>query len=184
MLNFKTQLTALLIFLAALAGCGYHLSESGTPSGLQLDSLAIPVMRSTASYPGFETTFTGIIRREFISHARMPLADSTRARAVLRGYVYDIRTDPLTYRFVQSKVGGKTTTHEVTGSRWLSLKLDAELIDSQTGETIWEKRAMEEKAVFQVSADPLRMRANREKALQSIAERLAERIYQQTMERF
>jgi hypothetical protein len=184
MLNFASKLTVFLIFFAPLAGCGYHLRESGTPLGPQIESLAIPMMQSTASYPGFETTFTGIIRREFVSHARMPLVDSGRARAVLRGYVYDIRTDPLTYSLIRTEVHGRTTTHEVTSSRWLSLKLDAELIDAQTGETIWKNRGMEEKAAFRVSADPLKMRDNRQKALESVAERLAERIYQQTMERF
>ena len=100
------------------------------------------------------------------------------------GKLSEIRADPLTYDIAKSSVGGETTSYEVTDSRRLKIRLDAKLLERATGRIIWEEEGMEEKARYLVTEDTLTNRYNRERALHEIAERLADRLYLKTMERF
>ena len=165
-------------------GCGYHLKTAGEPVGINIRSLAIPLMTSSSSNIGFEPDFTRIIREEFISHARVPLLPRERAQKVLTGRIYDIETEPLGYDYLQQTIKGHSSTYGVTNSRRLKIKLDVRLTDSTNGKIVWRERAMEERASFQVGTDPLANRYNQQQALEKIARRLAKRIYMRTMERF
>jgi len=167
-----------------LGGCGYKFRSDGAPVGIDIQSLAIPLMESTSSDLGFESDFTKAIRDEFIRHADVPLVSRDEASMVLIGKLSEIRTDPLTYEITKSAVGGETTSYEVTDSRRLRIRLDAKLLENATGRIIWAEEGLEEKARYLVGEDPLTNRYNREKALQEIARRLADRIYLKTMERF
>jgi len=165
-------------------GCGYHFRADGEPVGIEIQNLAIPLIKSTSSNMAFEADFTRIIRDEFISHARVPLVSRERAQAVLTGRIYDIRTEPLTYDIQQQVIEGHLITHEVTGSRRLKIKMDIKLTDQATGKNIWHERSMEEDAIFIVVTDPLVTRYNQREALKEIARVLAKRVYLKTMERF
>jgi hypothetical protein len=172
-----------LILLFA-AGCGYHLRAGGKPIGIQIESLAIPLMESTSSSLGFEGDFTRVIREEFVSHSKVPLVSRDEAAAVLIGKVYEIKTDPYSYNLTQTTIQGEEKNYETTNARWLRIKLDVKLMDRSTGKVIWHDRGMEEKETFAVGTDPLANRYNERNAVRQIARRLAERIYLKTMERF
>jgi len=173
-----------LISLIIPQGCGYHFRETGKPIGVQIQSLAIPLMESTSSSLGFEGVFTRMIREEFVSHARVPIVSRDEAATVLIGRVSEIKTEPYTYRVDRNTVGGRKTTYEVTNARWLRVKLDARLVERPSGKIIWAERGMEERTTFSVGTDPLENRYNQDQALRRIARSLAERIYLKTMERF
>ena len=174
----------ILLCLSALPGCGYRFKEAGRPVGVDLRSLAIPLIPSTSTSLGFEGDFTRALREEFVSHARIPLLPVSEAQAVLRGRVYEIKTEPLSYELTQSPVQGGLATYETTNTRRLKVRLEARLVDTATGNVIWEDRAMEEKATYAIGTDPLTNRYNRRQALQKIAGTLAAKIYSKTMERF
>lgn len=168
-----------------MAGCGYHLQATDRPmGGVRIDSLAIPLMASTSSSLGFEGDFTEVIRREFVSHSKIPLVPKHEASAVLIGRVCEIRTEPVSYSTTRETIQGRTYNYEVTSSRWLIIRLDAKLLDRKTGRVIWADKNMEEKATFGVSTDPLRTRYNQRKAAEKIAQLFAQRFYLKTMERF
>jgi len=158
--------------------CGYKVQPFGRPVGIEIESLAIPVMESTSSMPGFEGDFTRMIRQEFVSHSMVPLVSREEAAMVLLGRVHTIKTDPLGYSLSVS------SDYPVTSSRWLTMRLDAKLVDRRTGKTIWTENNLEEQTSFQVGNDPLVNRDNERKALEENARRLAKRIYLKTMERF
>lgn len=152
--------------------------------GTTIQSLAIPLVESTSSDLGFESDFTNALRNEFISHTSVPLVSRDKAEMVLIGKIDEIKTEPLTYDIVRNTIQGETTSYEVTNSRRLKIRLDAKLLERASGRIIWEVEGMEEKARYPVSEDPLVNRYNREKALQEIAGRLAERIFSNALERF
>ncbi len=162
----------MLLTLTVVFGCGYQFRSIGEPIGIEISSLAIPLMESSSSSLGFEGDFTKIIRDEFISHSKVPLVPRDEAAMVLIGKVVDIKTSPVSYQA------------EITQTRWLKIRLDAGLVDRATGKVIWRDKSMEEKAVFSVATDPLTNRYNQRKAMQTIAQRFAERLYLHTMERF
>ena len=167
-----------ILFCLILApGCGYSLQATGQPMRISIPSMAIPLIESPSSAIGFEGDFTKMIRREFVSHSQVPLVSKGEAAAVLMGKVINIKTEPLSYRVADN-------TFDVTSSRWLKIKLQAKLVDTQTGKVIWNVPNMEEKASFSVDSDPLKTRYNQRRATKKIAQLLAERIYLKTMERF
>jgi len=173
-----------LLPLLYTSGCGYTLQATAQPKGISIPSLAIPMMSSPSSSLGFEGDFTKMIRKEFVSHSQVPLVSEDKAAMVLIGRVYDIKTDPLSYRVTQNAFQGGLVNFEVTNSRWLKIRLSAKLLDRTTGKVIWDDGIMEEKASFAVESDPVRTRYNQRKAVEKIAQLLAERIYLKTMERF
>jgi len=187
MTSFLHRHFSLLLGIALLTvcmGCGYHFRVAGEPIGVEIRSLAIPLMASTSSIKGFESDFTRIIREEFISHSKVPIVPKEDAQALLIGQIQEVSTQPLTYDLQQYHVGGRTTTHETTSSRRLKIRLDISLTDRDTGKTIWHDDSMEEEAGFDVGTDPLTDRYNQKQALKKIARLLAKRIYLKTMERF
>jgi len=175
---------ALLILWGVCTGCGYSFRATGEPLGIKLESLAIPMIESTSSEIGFEAAFTRIVRNKFIAQGKVPLVSVEKAQAVLTGRVYRIWTEPISYETMQQTVNGVVTTFDVTRSRRLRITLDMRLTDSRTGKVIWHEKAMQEKAIFAVSEDPLETQYNQRLAVEFIARQFSDRIFLKTMERF
>lgn len=174
-----------LVFIALGGGsCSYHFQQTGKPSGLEIGSIAISMVKSPASTLGFEGTFTRVIREEFIDHSSLAVVPKEKADAVLEMRITRIGSNPLTYDVTQTTVQGRTVNYEVTSSRWLWVTMDARLIDRASGKVIWEQTEVKEKASYAVTSDPLETRYNRRLALGEIARNLARKAYAQTMERF
>jgi len=174
----------LIMTLLSFSSCGYQFRADGEPVGIELKSIAIPMVESTSSEKGFEADFTTVLRNEFISHARVPLKNKDQAGMILQVEIYEVSTQPLTYNSDQRAVSGRVITHETTSSRRLILHLNVNLIDSSTGKTLWNDSSMTEEASFAVTADPLVNRKKQKEALLKIARLLSKRIYNRTMERF
>ena len=174
----------ILILGCSLAGCGYQFRAEGTPLGIELQSLAIPLIKSTSTDLAFEADFTRVIRDEFIGSTKLPLVSVERAQAVLSGTVYDIITEPISFRQTQVTADGQTSTFSVTNRRRLIIKLDVKLTERTSGRVIWHESAMEEKSGFDVSTDPLVTQFNQQQAVEAIARLMAKRIYLKTVERF
>ena len=184
-LLFPLWLIAAMIALGGLvSGCGYHMRADGVPVGIEIGSLAIPLVESTSSTMGFEADFTRVLRQEFISHAQVSIVPEERAQTVLSGTIYEIATDALSYETQGETIGGNYTTYSVTSSRRLKIKLDMRLTERATEKVIWRDRNMEERASFSLGDDPLETRYRQQKALEAMARDLAKRIYLKTMERF
>jgi hypothetical protein len=176
--GFAWSGVVLCVFLLVFGRCGYKVQPVGRPVGIDIESLAIPMVESTSSMAGFEGDFTRMIRQEFVTNSRVPLVSREEAQMVLLGRVHTIKTDPLGYSLAVSN------DYPVTSSRYLIMRLEARLVDRRTGKTIWTENKLEEKTSFQVGNDPLVNRYNERQALEENARRLAKRIYLKTMERF
>ena len=179
-----TQAVLILGFCSLLFGCGYHFSSIGSPLTMRLESLAIPPFSGSSSYAGIEDDFTTAVRQEFLTRSKVRLVEEKSAQAVLRGRLYSVTTDPLTYTVTQQKIHGLLATDKVTRSRRLKVRLEISLKDTDTGEIIWQDSNLTDTASFRVSSDPLITQHNQRLALISIARDLAARIYSRTMERF
>jgi hypothetical protein len=167
-----------------IMGCGYSVRASGDPMGIKMESMAIPMIESTSSDLSFEADFTRIIREEFIRNSKVPLVSSEKAKTVLSGWIYDIWTEPLGYNLDQQTVEGVVSTYAETKRRMLRVKVDMRFDDKATGKVLWRDENMEEKASYVVDRDPLVTQFNQKNALETIAKRLAKRIFLQAMERF
>jgi len=183
-LNLRPIAFLLSVIVLSFMGCGYKVRGTGEPIGLEIRSLAIPLVQSPSSRLGFEGDFTSQVIQEFAGYAKIPLVPRDEAEAVLIGEIVEIEREPLSYDIIQTTVQGESTNYEVTSVRRLRIRLEAKLVERSTGKVIWEDRAMEEKASYPVVTDPLVTRFNERKALEEVAQRLAKRIYMKTMERF
>jgi len=172
------------VLLQLPSGCGYRFRADGKPVGLEIKSLAIPLMTSTSSRISFESDVTRVLREAFISQADVPVVPREKAHMVLIGKVVDVQTDPLTFNLDQRSVEGNEVTYSTTSSRRLKVVLDARLIDRKKGTTVWHDPSLSDEARFQVSRDPLSTRHSLREALRKIADRLAKQVYLKTMERF
>lgn len=177
-------LLLVLLILPVLSGCGYSFRKTGEPAGIEITSLAIPLMESTASTLGFEGDFSRFIREQFISHSRVPIVSREKADFVLTGKVVKIKTYPLSYSSTQKEFHGETVTYDETKQRRLQIILSAKLLESATGKIIWEDRSIEGKSSFSLGTDPVQTRYNQRVAVRNIAKSLAETIYLKSMERF
>lgn len=174
----------LLVSILCLTSCGYRFRAEGDPVGIDLESIAVPMIESTASEKGFEADFTTVLRNEFISHGRVPIKSKDQAKMILQVQVYEVTTQPLTYNSTRSEVSGRQVIHETTGSRRLILRISASLIDRSTGNTIWSDPNISEEAGFYITSDPLVNRKSERDALLKIARIVSGRIFNMTMERF
>lgn len=184
MTSKKIPIALLLIVSGLLSACGYYFRPTGEPIGLSVESLAVPLMSSTSSEPGFEAVFTRLVRDEFISHARVPLVPEEAAAFTLIGRIHTIWTHPQSYSSLERNVQGNSVVFDETNRRRLRLRLDVSLVEKSTGKVVWREEAMETRASYDVTADPLVNQHNKQIALERIARRLAQRIYMRTMERF
>ena len=152
--------------------------------GIEIESIAIPLITSTSSTKGFEADFTRVIREEFISHSKVPVVGKEKAQMLIKGNIFEIRSDPLSYDVQQQTVAGKVVNYEVTDKRRLKIQMGVSLIERATGMTIWKENSLSEEASFDVGTDPLSNAYNQQQALKKIARLIARRIYLKTMERF
>ena len=174
----------ILAFCSLAFGCGYHFRSVGSSLNVHLESIAIPPFSGSSSYAGIEDDFTTVVRQEFISRSKVRLVEEKSAQAILRGRLYSVTTEPLTYTVTQQRIHGFLSTDKVTSARILRVRLEISLIDRATEEIIWQDGNLIERASFQVTSDPLTTQHNHRLALISIARDLAARIYSRTMERF
>jgi len=179
-----TKVILILGFCCLVFGCGYHFGSIGPSLNIRLESIAIPPFSGSSSYAGIEDDFTTVVRQEFLTRSKVRLEEEKSAQAVLRGRVYSVTTEPLTYTVTQQKIHGLVATDKVTGSRTLKVRLEVSLKDTVTGEIIWQDSNLTDTASFQVSSDPLITQHNQRLALISIARDFAAQIYSRTMERF
>jgi len=177
-------LAMLLLFEASLLGCGYRMQATAKPAGLDITSLAIPVMETPSSMVDFEGIFTRVIRREFAGQSKVPIVSRDKAQMILIGRVLEVTTEPYRYSVEKTEVGAMTVQQETTQARWLRLVMEARLVERATGRVAWSHPYMEDKAVYTVTTDPLRNRYEKSKAIEAIAERLAERMVMMTLQRF
>jgi len=118
----------ILSFLAAIQGCGYHLvgHDSNLPPDVR--SIAIPTFVNSSSEPGIETTFTQLVRDEFIRDGRLKVASAKRADWLLNGRIQEYSLKPVSF----------DSSDNVT-AYWIEMTLVVELLDNRNQKKIFER---------------------------------------------
>ncbi|MBW2000810.1 MAG: hypothetical protein JRJ29_22965, partial [Deltaproteobacteria bacterium] len=131
---------AFLILISSSA-CGYRFRSSGEPLGIKVESLAIPMIKSSSSDVSFESEFTRILRQEFINNSTVPILSEQEAQYILIARVYQVKTEPIAYKELAPSLPGQTRPYSVTSKLRLMVKLDIKLVEQGTGKTIWHERS-------------------------------------------
>ncbi len=190
-LQNTTRVLTWIVFLAVLLGCGYRFSPIGGSAspegggiGRQFHTIAIPMLKSSTTFPGLEADFTTAFREEFISRSGLELVPEKDADVVLEARITRITAAPSAYSVEEFTLGNLKAEYETTSRRTLKVRLWARLIHRGSGRVIWEEARMEERGTYQVGSDPLLNLHNERQAYLDIGRRLARRVFLKTVERF
>src|SRR5450759_5599624 len=139
----STFAPALLALLAALTGCGYHVSGHGDMLPKTVQTIAIPAFGNLTARYKLARTLPTDIGRELLSRTRYKIvADPSQADAVLTGTVHNFAAYPTI------SAGGRSTTVEAV------VTLDFTLTDRATGAVIFTRAGAEFRERYEISIDP------------------------------
>lgn len=116
------------VLLAALAGCGYRLSGTGTFLGANIRTIAVAPFDNKSARPEIDIRTTEAVARELSRRGGFKVVDKAGADAYLEGAVTDFRTTP-----VQFNTQGRATRLETT------VVLRASLRDLGSGAILWSQ---------------------------------------------
>jgi len=166
-------LTACILALLALFGCGYHFAGTGGQAPGDIQSIAVNVLGNQTAEIGIETIFTNAILNEFIRWKRLPVKPLNEAEAVLGGSVARIKTQTASHL---------TRTRTLETRVIVTLSLTLTRVD--TDEVLWQNKKLSYHDEYVEAANALNTNRLRREAFRRIAEFLAERIHRDLFEEF
>ena len=129
--------------VAALAGCGYHVSGQGNLMPKSIRTVAITPMNSTRYQ--LARLLPADIGRELIARTKYQLIDDAgQADAVLSGRVLNFTNFPTLF----DPVTGRATSVQVV------VNLQFSLTERATGKTLFSRPNMEVRERYQISTNP------------------------------
>ncbi len=163
-----------IIFCLLLGmGCGYQLGGEGFGPSPDIRSIAIPTFTNETYEAGIETVVTNALLAELIKDRRIKVVGKDKADAIMEGTVKSFSILSVAYDPTGMVLEYRT---------WVAL--DVILKRNKRGEVLWSKRGLVESHVYRVSSDVLLTEAEKERAIQKIAEELAGRIRRRLFEGF
>ena len=165
-------IVALVVFVA-LAGCGYHFEGMGLTAPEGVRTIAVTVLDNRTSESGIETVFTSDITYEFTRSKVLRVVGKDTADAVLGGRVASMTVDTISH----------TASYD-SDERRVIITLDLAL-ERADGNVIWSNKSLSDKEAFKVDpSDKLATEKNRRAAIETISERLAEKIHNRILQGF
>ena len=164
---------AALVVIVAAAGCGYHFEGMGLTAPEGVRTIAITVLDNRTSESGIETVFTSDITYEFTRSKVLRVVGKDTADAVLGGRVASMTVDTISH-----------TARYDSDERRVIITLDLAL-ERADGNVIWSNKSLSDKEAFNVvPSDKLATEKNRRAAIETMSERLAEKIHNRILQGF
>jgi hypothetical protein len=139
----NTRLAPLALILAAVTGCGYHVSGHGDLMPKTVKTIAVQPFGNLTTRYKLARTLPSDIGREFISRTRYKIvSDPNQADAVLTGTLSNYGAYPTI------SAGGRSTTVEAVAV------LQVTLTNRATGAVIFTRAAAEFRERYEISGDP------------------------------
>jgi len=134
--TFTTRvILVLLVALAAMPSCGYHLSGTGLLVPVGTKTIAVPGFINYTNEPYVDVEVTKAVADEFIADGRLRVVDVETADIVLRGQVVKYEVIALSY-----------TASSFVQQYRVRLVVNASLDDMRSKKTLWKESGIE--AVF------------------------------------
>lgn len=179
-----------LLLLAAVSGCGYHVrGETKPPAGVR--TIAVPTFQNKTYEPGLELSFTERLRGELARGGAMELTlDTHRADAVFNGEVLSFRAIPTVLVPLPAVPGttGRRQDRRLPTRYRAIVEVRVSLVSVSTGEVLWEDRleGTEEYDAGQAPEgfEPLAREAQQQAAIAAIAADLMREAYDRMLTDF
>lgn len=112
-----------------VAGCGYHLTGTGTSLPSHIRNVAIPIFTNSSAEPEIELSLTEAVRDEFIEDGRLRVVAGMGADALLEGEILSYRLEGLAFDAADNITEGR-----------LIVEVRLKLIDQVEGDTLLDMR--------------------------------------------
>ncbi len=165
-------LCVLGFFLMGPAGCGYHFKGAGLQAPKGVETIAIPMLENKTTRPGIETVFTSDLAYEFTRSKVLQVVKKETADAVLSGSIASLNTDTVAH-----------TADYASDERRVTIRLKLTL-KRRDGTVTWADSGLSDNEIYQVSGDRATTDRNERQAIETISERLAEKIHNRILEDF
>lgn len=175
-IKYHIWLKRLFIWAVALsiplAGCGYQMVGGGSlPGGVE--TVAIPLLTNRTSETGLETVLTNALIVQMNRRRKGCVVETEKAQAVLSGTIDKLGRDTLARKGTHTALERRVY---VVVSLALTRKND---------EPLWKGSELRaEQAYAVLDGDPVSTDANRRKAIELLAERLAETVVRRLTDDF
>jgi hypothetical protein len=159
--------------LAALSGCGYHVSGHGDLMPKTVHTIAIEAFGNTTTRYKLARTLPTDIGTEFLKRTRYRIvSDPNQADAVLTGTLSNYSAYPTI------AAGGRSTTVETV------VTLSVTLTNRATGAVIFNKRSSEFRERYEIAADPSSYFDESGTAMERISKDVARSVVSAILEAF
>lgn len=160
-----------LLMVVAGAGCGYHLAGGGYLNGT-VTRVAVDVFENNSSEPRAGVSFTNELIQEIGVKSDTQVVDGVKAGRLITGTVKSITFSALS----------RSSSTEVT-ERQVTAVVDVKLTDAQ-GDILWSVKDFSARESYTTNDDSEDDDANKGEALDTIANRVAERLVSRMMNNF
>lgn len=168
------KLAAALLALMT-AGCGYHIAGQADTVPDEIRAIAVPAFQNGTTEYKIEQYVRQAVVRELLSRTRYQVVNrEANADATLRGSVVGFLAFPQNFDLA---TGRATTVTTVT-------RVQVNLVDRRTGESIYQNPNLELRDRYEVSADPEVYFEERQAALQRSSEAMARTLVSAVLEGF
>ena len=158
---------ALLLCLAMLAGCGYHVvgRSDALPKGIHV--IAVPALENKTTSYRIEQRLTAATVHEFLAKTQYRVtSDPANGDAVLRGKVVNVEAVPLLF----DTATGRATTMLV------SVKCEVTFEDRETGKVLYHTDNFLFRNQYEISTDVKSFFEEQDPALDRLAQDFAARL--------
>ena len=164
---------AIAIFLACIFGCGYRFAGSGNYPA-DVERIFIAILENKTAETGVETTFTNDLIYEFTRNRKESLSeDRSTADAILTGAIVRLAVNNISRTSVST-----ATERRVTGTMNLRLK-------AVDGRLLWASGDIVERQAYTVvSGNKTATDRNKEEAIATVSQKLAESAFNRLTDDF
>lgn len=167
----KMKFTCIAALVLLATSCGYQF-EGGGYLKEDVINVAVLVLDNQTNEVGADLTFTNALIREILEKSDTKVVDEASAEAVLQGSVKAITFSTLS----------RSDTENVVERR-VTVRLDLRLTDSQ-GKVIWSVKDFSTDEEYTVSDDQVTDDANKNEAIDEVADRASEKIVSKLLVNF
>jgi hypothetical protein len=161
------------MLIAALAGCGYHISGHGDMLPKTIRTIAIPAFGNVTARYKLARLLPTDIGRELISRTAYKIvADPSEADAVLTGTVHNFVAYPTI------SANGRSTTVEAV------VTLNITLTNRATGAVLFNRAGAEFRERYEISIDPKAYFDESGTAMERLSKSVARSVVSGMLEKF
>jgi outer membrane lipopolysaccharide assembly protein LptE/RlpB len=172
MMRFLTGL--LLMVVAILPGCGYHVAGRADLVPKKVHTIAIPAFANATTRYKLTNGLPGALTREFLSRTRYRIvADPNEADAVLRGVVANYNSYPTTFDPASNRASGVQ----------IAVTLQITLTD-RSNNTVLFSRNVDVRERYEISVDQIAYFEESDAALMRLSKDVAKTVVSAILENF